>query len=654
MPTPTSDLFQKIITQKFNQDAYIKSFFPDLPTFLKNNFCTNGKDFVERLERYGSTEKKDEKLTVTPWLKEFAQGVGDLRIYHVITTGNAQCGKSLINTLFMVDFLVFVGLNALWYYPTKQQVDNLVPEMFGKVVRHYIKNVESHFELMGYNAKLSTKEDRQNNSNFQLTSRNASAYFRYASTSAKDHTDSKRGLAVVSGSQASIATDAIWIDERSQIPPSAVGTLLRRQDAARLPGGCIREVGTPGSGLGIETVVENSNYHFYPHIVCSNCYELVQLSPKGCLLHEVNGRYLSNTGRPISWFHRDAAYPHETAYFACPYCKHEITDEQRMNAHFRCLRTGVKYKDFNDKLPTTLEDSLKQRLMVTFHLSPLLRQTLYSLAEKIVRVGCGFEPINPRDFQQQMLGFPSENEQIAITKAMLKTAIARPVPKEPRVCRIAGIDQGRGEDWLYICDYWVEGVDVKTNGFKIYRESELVSPIMRMESARRHVVFASAISRADIPKLLAEYEVDYGFIDNEPDIGQAYDICKHTCLDMADQKTDILDVVKEIHVMGGSLELPAFGINPTYFKDCLLNAFNLHVSIFEFDVDDRNYTAIAKHLCSNEKEPDTNKWIRPQDHVDDLFFAGMFCEAAFHRYVELLVNDTLNSISWYANLKRSR
>lgn len=645
--------FEQVLKQ-INSNNYINSFFPVIEEFIKTKYVSNGKDFVERLERFGTTEMKDERLVLTPWLREFAQGVGDLRLYHVLTTGNAQCGKTLINTLFMVDLLVFAGLNVLWYYPTKQQIDNLVPEMFGKVVRYYIKNVEDYFTLLGHDVKLTSKEDRQNNSNFQLRYRNATAYFRYASTSGKDHTDQKKGLATVSGSASSISTNAVFIDERSQIPPNSVGTLFRRLDAARLPGGIIREIGTPGAGLGIESVVENSNYHFYPHVICSECLSIIALSPKSCLLKEVNGKYLSNTGRPMQWFHHDPTKPYESAYFACSNCGHEITDEQRMNAHFRCLKTKIKYKDFETKLPTTTEDALKQRLTVTFHLSPLLRSTKYNLAEKIIKVGCGFEPINPRDFQQQMLGFPSENDQIAISKAMLLAAMRRQPPNTPRVCRIAGIDQGRGEDWLYICDYWVDGVEVRSNGFKFYRESKLVSPVMRIENAQRQVIYASAVHRADIPKMLAQYRVDYGFIDNEPDIGQAYDICKNTCLDMADQKGEILDVVKEIHVMGGSLELPAFGINPTYFKDCLLGAYNNHVSIFEFDIDDRNYTSISKHLCSSEKDPDTNKWSRPQDKVDDLFFAGMFCEAAFYWYMSQLVAETTNTISWYANLKRTR
>lgn len=629
-----------------------EEFFPSFDDFLKKKFINYGDDFVKRLELFGCTEVKDDKLVLHKWIREFAAGIGDLRLYHVLTMGNAQCGKSLLNTLLMVDFLVFVGVNLVWFYPSKSQVDTLVPGMFGRVIRSYIKNVEEYFSRqLGKKLELTTKKDRQSNSNFEI--RGATAYFRYASTSAKDHTESKSGLAVVGGAASSISANGLFIDERSQIPPEAVGTLFRRLDAARLPGGFIREIGTSGSGQGIEIVVDNLDRHFYPHIICKNCKNIIALDPKGCLLKPNKNdptKYLSISGRPVNWFHKDESNKIESAYFACPICRDEITDEQRLGAHFRCKKTGESWINFKKSLPDSLEDALKNRYLVAFHLSPLLRQTKFNLAVKIIKVGAGYENTSPKDWVQQMLGHPSESDNYKITRELLAASINRYKFETTPIFTVCGIDQGRNQDWLVITQVWIEGFTKLGNKFW-YDSLDNKSAIMAIDDAYRKVVFAAPVDRKRIPEILRQYKVDFGFIDNEPDISQAYEISKRTCLEMADQKTNFLDIVKEIHVYGGSLELPAYGINSEYFKDAVLNSFvNERVSMFDFNVKDNGYESITRHMTACDKDPITLKWSRPADHNDDIFFAFMFCEAALHQYVISTVTLSDQSVAWIRQL----
>lgn len=94
--------FAAIISEVTTQDL-LQNYFPTTQDLLENHLITYGESFVERLQKYGVTEK-NEKLILYPWVVEFAKTVGDLRIHRVLTAGNAQCGKSLINTLFLVDF----------------------------------------------------------------------------------------------------------------------------------------------------------------------------------------------------------------------------------------------------------------------------------------------------------------------------------------------------------------------------------------------------------------------------------------------------------------------------------------------------------------------------------------------------------------------
>ncbi|NJR72652.1 MAG: hypothetical protein HC773_00975 [Scytonema sp. CRU_2_7] len=278
--------------------------------FLENSIDYS-KNFLERIERYGVTEL-GEKLTLLNWNKEHLLGVSDTRIYSVATTGNAQCGKTLQNTLFLIDFTLFSNLDTIWFYPTKTIMDSLVPNMFGRLSTEYLANLNKHLGL-------DIKTDRKSNTNCSF--RQANIYFRYASTSAQEHTDKRRGLATVGGSAASISGNVLFIEERSQISPDAVSTLYRRLDAARLPGGLVREIGTPGNGLGIEIQEKDADHHFYPHVTCPNCQADIKLSPKGCLLKvQPNGKYLSASGRPVSWYHSDPENPIESAYFACTNC----------------------------------------------------------------------------------------------------------------------------------------------------------------------------------------------------------------------------------------------------------------------------------------------------------------------------------------------
>jgi hypothetical protein len=119
MNPAVKNLFARIVDE-FTQQIQINATFPDYTNL--SALADYRKDFLSRLQRYGVTEK-GEDLILHNWVEEFALLVGDLRIHHVLTAGNAQCGKSLINTLLLVDFLVFARLNTIWFYPTKAQVD---------------------------------------------------------------------------------------------------------------------------------------------------------------------------------------------------------------------------------------------------------------------------------------------------------------------------------------------------------------------------------------------------------------------------------------------------------------------------------------------------------------------------------------------------
>ncbi|EFX60493.1 hypothetical protein DAPPUDRAFT_123965, partial [Daphnia pulex] len=341
-----AELFKELLENQTKQSKL----FGSSREFIKTKVCSYSQEFIERLKKYGKTEL-NEDLNITNWVEEYCLVIADLRLYQVSTTGNAQCGKTLFNTLLLVDFTTFSNLDTIWFYPTKTQLDSLVPNMFGRVSKHYLTNLEKQLNIENL------KSTKGNNYNQRI--RDASIYFRFASTSAKDNTEQKKGLTAVGGSAASISGNMLFIEERSQISPDSLSTLYRRLDAARFPNGLIREIGTPGGGLGIESNIDRADYHFYPHTICDSCNKEIALNPKGALFHK----------QP----------------------------------------DGIHLKELLKRLPTEEDQIFTQQLNVIVHLSPLLRQSKQNLAVKLVDIGENGD--NPRDFQQQVLGWKSENDQ---------------------------------------------------------------------------------------------------------------------------------------------------------------------------------------------------------------------------------------------------
>jgi len=613
------DIYQNLINK-----TKLLEIFPTLETFL-NNLHDYPEQLLSRVKQFGTTEK-GEPLVIRNWSEELLLTVGDLRIHHALTCGNAQCGKSLFNTLLLVDFLIFTRLNALWFYPSKSQVDTLVPELFGNIVRRYLENVENY-----YGISLTLPTDRRLASRYQVNG--ATAIFSYASNSAKDNSPTKQGLATVGTAASAISASILFIDERSQIDPQAIAILPRRLDAGRIPTQPIREVGTFGSGLGIENVLKKATHHFYPHIICENCGETIQLSPKGCLLKkDAKGKYLGKTGRPFSWFYKDVKDKVNSAYFACPSCEHEITSINRFISFFQCLRTGVKLRDY---LKTVGTDYLNKREIIALHLSPLLRESHTNLAAKLISIGLNTE--STKDYQQQVLGFSSESDDTRVTDELINKA-KKQNKLETWDYVIAGIDQGRSEHYLTICRY------------QICTDKSLTW-LQRWELSKREIIVNKPVYYDDIPGVLQQYNVNFGFIDNEPDRAQALQLQQTTCLTPADQRKNPVKIQATVEVSTGGIPLEAVAFDNDFFHDAVLNSFLLEVITVPetWDVNDDSTLSPTRHFKAPYKDED-NLWQRPRDRIDDLFYSYVFCEAAFYYKFKEYADEKYSNIDWYEYL----
>ena len=551
------------------------------------------------MQQWGINER-GEKLSLQNWHLEYAELIGDFRVNHTLTTGCSQVGKTLMHSLLLCFCITEGGLNTLWSYDQERSLNIQVSSNFRPVMEKWLKarKIEE------------SSKDAKNNTIYQV--QGTTAQFVYVSTSKLKDTES--GTAAAGGIAVGVSRDILFKEERSQYPPGASDPLNRRLDAGRLPTRPIRELGTPGSGNGIEAEIENADYHFYPHYKCCECGAEKPLHPKGCLLKpDKSGNFLTQTGSPLNWWQIDGE-----AIFACPNCLTEIDSEVRSQSWFRCIKTGIDLRKFLDDLPTG--EKQPERL-VAITLSPLLRIRRSDLAQSLINEG--LRTLNTDDWQQQALGEPSVSSADGVTLEILKKAISRPsYPKEPDFT-ICGIDQGRAEYWLWKCQYYLPS------------NWEQLPLSQQIEQVKRQVVFAGDVVKGEVLEKISD--CDFGIIDNEPDISAAANLASESCLELADQQSGMLDDIREGVVREGGDEHSCWKFRNEKFLKIVLYAFL--EGRYKLPSDWDRWLGMPTerspliHLVAPKYDAGSGKWKRPKNHVDDLYYSAMFCEVGCYLYL---------------------
>ena len=582
--------------------------------------------FVEDLKHYGSNEK-GEPLRISPWLEEYARLVGDLRVAEVYTSGAAQIGKSLIAALFYFWLVVECRLNALYVFAEFSALQRMVTIQFYPLFRNWLN-------------RKGEKQSSQDTKNKQMIQHQGStALFTYAGT----RNQSREGRAAAGGQIVSFSVDCAFMDEKSQYAPNAESPIQRRLDAGRLPTRPIREIGTPGSGQGIEKSIENADLDFYPHVFCPHCGEETSLHPFGALfkpriITDDSGekiiKYLSESGKPEEWYYKDDRDPIGSAYFACQHCHGELDQEARINAHFTCLKTGKHLTEFLDNFDTN--DQKRWKAGIT--LSPLLRESKLNLASEIIQNGLTTSDTN--DYQQQRLGVPSQDDSAGLTVKQIIDAIKAPdieTDYRQAVYTLAGLDQGRSTgDWLVIADY------VLPLGHERMSLEEIIDQTVRI------VLFGSNVNRGDVGNIAEKYGVEYGVLDNEPSITTGAELARELGWDMANQIANQKDAIKKTTVFDGGQEFLCWNIRNSKFLKQVKNTFLLkHSDGYplmrlppEWEKWENNPTEMSpiRHLTAITYNNEVGMFVRPQDHVDDYYFAIAFMEVAF--YLKLTGNES--------------
>ena len=408
---------------------------------IEQAYQRGGQLFLDAVRDRGCTYKHDQPLQLTNWLEEVCLLIGDLRIAHTYTTGPAQCGKTLSHSMLLAWLVSELRLDSGWFYAERSSMDANVPDQFRPLSEQWVDRLEEGGRT------IRNEGDRKINERYQFGG--VTAIFSYASTSRA--TQSRTGKAAAAGAGVSFTAHALFYEEKSQWPSGI--DFSPRLEASLLPTKPIRELGTPGGGSGIEAGMAALDRYFYPHYECPNCGAVKPLDAKGCVLRlmakrlpngKVESTYLSPAGRPIDkgevltngniaagWWHKNPESPIDSAYIACSECGHELSEETRLNAHMRCLQTGESARDYVAALPVGIPD---KKLRIAIHLSPLTKATAYNQAAEIINKGLGHsaESSNADDWQQQILGHPSESSAANVTAQMIDACIAAPKPTTPK------------------------------------------------------------------------------------------------------------------------------------------------------------------------------------------------------------------------------
>jgi len=593
------------------------------------NINQGGKEFAKCVAEYGRLERGDsefeeDKPDLEPWRLELCELAAELRVGDFYLSGVCQIGKSVFFYWLMCYLLANLKLDIAYVFDSEPNKDAASDEKLFPISRKWFERT---------NTQLS-KEGSRNKTLYQLEG--ANLHLKYAKTQSKGAARAGSGLVA-------FTADCAIADEASQYPLGIIDVIRKRLTRSRIPTQPLRILGTPGNGTGVESFIRKADYEFYPHTVCNGCGKTIALHPKGCLLKPIstdeagNNIYLTLSGRPEKWHHHNPEDPVGTAYFGCPHCGTEITKQQRVNCYFQCLKTGLTLRELLDAIASGGINWWQKRISIGVWLSPLQQISDQNIAS--LKIDEGLKTGDTIDWQQQSLGFPSEATDLRLSLQVVEHCIGLPVPVSvlSDTCILAGIDEGRGNHFLDITRYHLPP-DWRS------RSEEAINSLL--DEAVREVLFSGAVTEYNLADLWLKYGVQAGLIDCDPErCNAAQWCCELPGLELAQRQDRQQNDYVKTTVQHGGVEYPVWKLRSPSFLTKVNHGFRVTAwdgmplcrLPQEWDYW-RGAMAEAensplRHLTAMSFDGENGKWIRPKDHLDDIYFARHFCEAAFAIFV---------------------
>ncbi len=594
------------------------------------SYYTTGEQFIEAVKSFGCNENGD-PIRLRPWFIEYLKWLGELRIPKKAISGAQQSGKSLGCTLFLAYAVQELGLKMIYSYDSQAARNSQVTLNLRPILNAW----EEAKELNGNNLDRNT----------EIWKSLSGGFAKYVYSSVNRNVGQRKGLAAAGGVNVGFQADGLIDEERSQSPPGARDAFYRRLAESKLkPYPPHINLGTPGGGLGIELDFQQYDHHFYPFYKCPECGAVKPLHPKGCLLKPVTlfergeeiQRWFSPSGKPLEWWHSDPDKIESSAYIGCSECGAKLPDEVRIGAWFQGVRFNIKF-DIESVKDITLSQFLqglpdgepKEQISSALIISPLLRDS--DTAATMIRQLLGSKDI--ADAHQQVLGIPSEAGSGVITEEMIQRCIELPIPEREPDCVVAGGDQGVNQDWLWVARCWLP------SGYGQMLSSEIADKTV-ME-----VVFYGPIQRSEVGAIIQKYNIDAIAYDSKPEVADGIALARNHGVFLGKQMSlPEYDIRSENKIHDGE-NYCLYSFRQEDFQDQVAASFDLIAldgyplwrlpESFHKWLQLRNdERSPVRHLCAMQKDGELGKWVRPDDHVDDQFFAAMFLKLAFRLWLD--------------------
>jgi hypothetical protein len=521
------------------------------------------------------------------------------------------------------------GMVSAWSWPQASSLDTNMPTQHKPILEHWALKIRK--------ARITRNSSTSNRLYDVGVGRNI--FLSLGKGSVVQNADQ----AEVGAASASFTCDVIFAEEASQVRQSLVAPLVSRVEQSLSPVQPLRSLSTPANGSGIElTIKQNAEYEFYPSCDCSTCGKTVILNPLGTVLKhrmvvsditgELEKKYFSPTGNILDWWKTDDGEP----YIACNHCGSELDDAVRMNAKFRCIRTGID-------IPTLLKDVvgplwLKKKIKVALWASSPSRQKAGRLVARDI-IDEGKNPSSVRDFVQQRLGIPSTELASNITQENIDSAFARYPLVRGKPVRLIGIDQGRQNWFISVIEF--------------RHDEEEQNPQTVWANLRANVLFCDSVPASELPQIIETYKVEGGALDSKPSIVFAHQTRELTGLVMAEQfsTNSINDDLRKGIIKDAGLEFDVWKFKTAKIGRAVFDAFiagriSLHPSLQKGN--DLRPDSMTRHLRSVGWDDETAEITKATDKRDDLFFSMVFAFLAYNLYLVDPSEVLINSWNWWA------
>jgi hypothetical protein len=225
----------------------------------------------------------------------------------------------------------------------------------------------------------------------------------------------------------------------------------------------------------------------------------------------------------------------------------------------------------------------------------------------------------------------------SISLESIRWAIAATKPERTPNVVLLGGNQGRGQHWTWV------------NAIYLPEDWKKMSIAQLMDSCLRVCLFGGDIRQDELPALIGSLGVSYGLVDNEPDVTYASSLAQYN-IDVADQKTTQLDKTKKIEFEHRGKIYPRWFLKSNYFLGSVQDNFSatwedgeslqrLPNEWNKWLPQISHEKSPVRHLISVRYDSRLEKWVRPHDHIDDVYYAGMFCEAALYIWLSGKTNS---------------